>query len=398
MMNSLVLGAQWGDEGKGRVVDLLASEADFTVRFGGGENAGHTLVVNGQKTVLHLIPAGALNPNCRGLIGNGCVVSPESLWREVIGLKESGVDLTPSRLGISGGAHVVTPYHKIVDLATGTALGTTGRGIGPCYADKIARRGLRFEQLFTDDALAVLDAQRIFAQNLCSTMLPSAQLVLDELRSYGQHLQAYGCDVGDVLFNAMQDRKRILFEGAQGTMLDIDHGTYPFVTSSTTTAGGVAPGVGVWVDFDRKIGVTKAYTTRVGTGPFPTEIDGDIGDRIRSVGAEYGSTTGRPRRVGWLDLVALRKAVRLNGLTDLIVTKLDVLSDMPFLMACSKYDNGQYTAMAGFGSIAHIRDWDDLPHNAREYIRFIEDETGVPVTAVSVGAEREALITVPPRA
>lgn len=397
MPNVLVVGAQWGDEGKGRVVDHLAARAAYAVRFGGGANAGHTLVVNGQKTVLHLIPAGALNPNCRGLIGNGCVADPAALRVEIDQLRAAGVPYGPDRLGISGRVHVVTAFHRAYDRAEGAAIGTTGRGIGPCYTDKAARRGVRLIDVLDGLHRPVLEAQRAVVAALHPEIaLPSVEAVAADLEGHVHALAPYVVDVPAELEAAMRADAQVLFEGAQGAGLDVDHGTYPFVTSSHTTAGGVTNGVGVYVELHRRIGVAKAYCTRVGHGPFPTEVEGETGDFLRKQGHEYGSTTGRPRRCGWLDLPALREAVRLSGLTELVITKLDVLSGLPELQMATGHDKGGpiYRAYPGFGEVSHIREHGELPQAAQAFLADVAAGARTPISLVTVGAERGALMTV----
>ena len=396
MPNVLVVGAQWGDEGKGRVVDHLAARAAYAVRFGGGANAGHTLVVNGQKTVLHLIPAGALNPNCRGLIGNGCVADPAALLVEIEQLRAAGVPYGPDRLGISGRVHVVTAFHRAYDRAEGAAIGTTGRGIGPCYTDKAARRGVRLIDVLDGVHRPVLEAQQAVVAALHPEIaLPSVEAVAADLEAHLHSLAPYVVDVPAELEAAMRADAHVLFEGAQGAGLDVDHGTYPFVTSSHTTAGGVTNGVGVYVELHRRIGVAKAYCTRVGHGPFPTEVEGETGDFLRTQGHEYGSTTGRPRRCGWLDLPALREAVRLSGLTDLVVTKLDVLAGLPELKVATGHDkNGPiYRSYPGFGDVSSVREFGSLPGAAQTYLNDLAEGAATPISIVTVGAEREALMT-----
>jgi len=424
MPNVVVIGAQWGDEGKGKVVDLLTQHAQVVVRFQGGNNAGHTLVVNGQKTVLHLIPSGILHPGKTCVIGNGVVVDPGVLVHEIDGLKERGALKEDGHLLISGNAHVILGWHKQLDLLRektrgGSAIGTTGRGIGPAYEDKVARRGIVVRDLLNPEKLrrkvderlrSVGSELRTLAESVGESVpeLDAAQITR-EMSAWGERLRPF---VGDCsLFLASQREKgaRILFEGAQGTLLDVDHGTYPFVTSSNCVAGNAAVGSGVGpTAIDKVMGISKAYTTRVGGGPFPTELKEEIGERLRTVGGEFGATTGRPRRCGWLDAVVLRYAARVNGLWGMAITKMDVLSGIKQLQVCSAYElDGQrlselpsdpedldrvkpiYETLPGWEEkLAGVRDFDELPANAKRYIRRVEELGGVPVVCVSVGAER----------
>lgn len=424
MPNVVVVGAQWGDEGKGKVVDLLTEHAQIVVRFQGGNNAGHTLVVNGQKTVLHLIPSGILHPGKTCVIGNGCVVDPTVLMKEIEGLRAKGMVLGGAQLLVSEHAHVIGPWHKHLDAlrerARGaSAIGTTGRGIGPAYEDKVARRGVRVRDLLDTDRLRrrvkermplVLDELAQLARHAkAEEPLLDAEAIVTEYAALGARLREF---VGDTsVFLAEQVRKgaRILFEGAQGTLLDVDHGTYPYVTSSNTVAGNAAVGSGLGpTAIDRVMGISKAYTTRVGAGPFPTELHDELGERLRKVGDEFGSTTGRPRRCGWLDTVVLRYAARVNGLWGLALTKLDVLSGLSTLQICTAYElDGKrveelpgdledlsrvkpiYEELPGWEqSLAGARTVEDLPPAAQRYVRRVEETVGVPVQCISVGAER----------
>jgi adenylosuccinate synthase len=391
MPNILVTGAQWGDEGKGKVVDHLAARARYSVRFGGGANAGHTLVVNGKKLVLHLVPSGILHAECIGLVGNGCVVEPAGLLAEIAGLQAAQVDVGPARLRVSNLAHVVTPYHRVVDGISGKTIGTTGRGIGPAYTDKVRRTGVRLGDVLTHSHLPQLEAQYAIYTKLYpeAELAPPAQ-VAENLREQVAQLQAYVADVGVEVDAAIRRDDAILFEGAQGALLDVDHGTYPFVTSSTTTAGGVSSGVGTYVELGRRVAVLKAYSTRVGNGPFGTELFDDVGRRIREIGREVGATTGRPRRCGWLDLPALRHAFRLNGINDMAITKLDVLAGLPTLQVATEYRAGApvYRTFEGFDAVTDISSYEALPASARNYLEFIGTELGVRLSILSLGAER----------
>jgi len=416
---TVVVGAQWGDEGKGKIVDALSARADVVARYQGGPNAGHSVIHRGETLVLHLVPSGILNPGRRCLIGNGVVVDLERLHDEVDRLEARGI---PARgqLGVSGSAHLILPYHRAAEaVAEGGpgAIGTTGRGIGFAYRDKAGRAGLRVADLFDREAfVAQADRNlerlaREFPEAAPELAAMSGAALHDALAPAAAWLEPLVCDVSAELHAALREGRRVLLEGAQGTLLDVDHGTYPFVTSSSASAAGAPLGVGLGPTVvDEVVGVSKAYATRVGHGPFPTEMPDAEAARLREAGEEYGATTGRPRRCGWLDLPALRYAARINGLTRLVVTKLDVLDRFDELLVATAYEcDGQvladYPASAralarcrpvwrrfpGWKtSTALARRWADLPAAAREYLETIERETGVPISTVSVGAAREA--------
>jgi adenylosuccinate synthase len=424
MPNVVVIGAQWGDEGKGKVVDLLTEHAQVVVRFQGGNNAGHTLVVGGQKTVLHLIPSGILHAGKTCVIGNGVVLDPAVLVKEIDALKERGFLKDDSHFLISDNAHVIFPWHKLLDAyrekARGvSAIGTTGRGIGPAYEDKVARRGIRVRDLLHSERLRKriderLPGVRDELRELCRAANEQppeldAQKFHEEFSTLGERLRPYVHDVSLYLAGQVQRGARILFEGAQGTLLDVDHGTYPFVTSSNCVAGNAAVGSGLGpTTIDKVMGISKAYTTRVGGGPFPTELTDETGDRLRKVGDEFGATTGRPRRCGWLDGVVLRYAVRVNGLWGLALTKMDVLSGLKTLQICNAYElDGKritelpgdyedlarvkplYETLQGWDEkLAGVRTFDEMPENAKRYVRRVEEICGVPVVCISVGADR----------
>lgn len=420
--NIVVIGAQWGDEGKGKIVDLLTDHAELVVRFQGGHNAGHTLVVNGKKTVLHLIPAGILRDNVRCVIGNGVVLSPAALLEEINMLEAQGVAVR-QRLHISDSCTLLMPYHVALDQAREVArgsdkIGTTGRGIGPAYEDKVARRGLRVGDLLNEVALTdklqkTLAYHNFVLENYHHVAPLNPQQVLDELLAMRDLIVPMITDITEMLEQYRTTGKNILFEGAQGTLLDIDHGTYPFVTSSNTTAGGAATGSGVGPkDFDYILGIAKAYSTRVGSGPFPTELFDDVGKHLSSKGNEFGATTGRARRCGWFDAVALRRARITNSLTGVCMTKLDVLDGLDTIRICVNYQSdGQtltalpsgaeglekctpvYLDMPGWSeSTLGIRNYDDLPLNARNYIEKIESLIETPIDIISTGADREETI------
>ncbi|MCY1076544.1 adenylosuccinate synthase [Archangium lansingense] len=424
MPNVVVIGAQWGDEGKGKVVDLLTEHAQVVVRFQGGNNAGHTLVVGGQKTVLHLIPSGILHQGKTCVIGNGVVLDPAVLVKELDALKERGFLKDDSHFLISDNAHVIFPWHKLLDTyrekARGvSAIGTTGRGIGPAYEDKVARRGIRVRDLLNPERLRKriderLPGVRDELRELCRAANEAspeldAEKYQQEFAALGDRLRPHVTDVSLYLAGQVQRGARILFEGAQGTLLDVDHGTYPFVTSSNCVAGNAAVGSGLGpTTIDKVMGISKAYTTRVGGGPFPTELTDETGDRLRKVGDEFGATTGRPRRCGWLDGVVLRYAVRVNGLWGMALTKLDVLSGLKTLQICNAYElDGKritelpgdyedlarvkplYETLPGWDDkLSGVRTFDELPEAAKRYVRRVEEISGVPVVCISVGADR----------
>jgi adenylosuccinate synthase len=419
MANVVVVGAQWGDEGKGKIVDLLTKYADVVVRFQGGNNAGHTLVVGGEKTVLHLIPAGILHPGKRCVIGNGVVVDPEVFVMEVDRLKAKGGLADDTQLVLSLDAHVIMPWHKAIDLAREQAMGagkigTTGRGIGPTYEDKVARRGLRVRDLLEPSRLERRIRERVPAareelRRLGATPELDEDAIAKRYAELGQRLGRYATDVSIWLHRALEAGQQLLFEGAQGTMLDVDHGTYPFVTSSNTVAGNAVVGCGLGpTAVDYVLGISKAYSTRVGSGPYPSELKDATGERLRKVGNEFGATTGRPRRTGWLDALALRFAVRVNGLTGLALTKLDVLTGFETLKIAVGYRvdgkvldempsdpellercEAVYEELPGFTEkLENLRSWDDLPPRARAYTKRVEELAGVKVIGVSVGADR----------
>jgi adenylosuccinate synthase len=420
----VVLGTQWGDEGKGKIVDLLASDMDAVVRFQGGHNAGHTLVIDGQKTVLHLIPSGILNEDAQCLIGNGVVVSLEALKKETESLESWGVDVR-SRLGISPACPVIMPYHELLDHARekakgDKAIGTTGRGIGPAYEDKVSRRGIRMSDLYNPALLSekleeAMDFHNFVLGKYFDMQTLSFDRVLDDALQLGACFSELITDVSGELHRLRTQGKRILYEGAQGSLLDIDHGTYPFVTSSNTTIGTVCTGAGVGPDaIDYVLGITKAYTTRVGSGPFPTELFDAIGAGIAKRGDEFGATTGRPRRCGWLDAVALRRAAHTNGISGFCVTKLDVLDGVETIKVGIAYRlNGdlldvppqnvedwddldvEYESFPGWqDSTRGITRYEDLPENAKSYLSAMEALSGAPVHMVSTGPDRKENIII----
>ncbi len=426
--NVVVIGTQWGDEGKGKIVDLLTEQAHAVTRFQGGHNAGHTLVIDGEKTVLHLIPSGILRDGVTCMIGNGVVLSPEALMEEIEMLEGRGIPAT-GRLRISEACPLILPYHIALDQARErargkAAIGTTGRGIGPAYEDKVSRRGLRLGDLFHRERFAaklgeVLDYHNFVLQHYYKADTVDFQQVLDQALTLGERIKPMVADVPELLYQAQKRGESILFEGAQGALLDIDHGTYPFVTSSNTTAGGAATGSGVGPRaFDYVLGITKAYTTRVGSGPFPTELyDGvelldAVGEHLAKQGNEFGSTTGRPRRCGWFDAVALRRSNQINSTSGLCITKLDVLDGLDTIRICVGYTcSGQdrltppvgaeafadcrpiYEEMPGWSeSTVGVKRYDELPANARAYLKRIEEITETPIAIISTGPDRNETI------
>lgn len=423
MANVVVVGAQWGDEGKGKIVDLLTEHASVVVRFQGGNNAGHTLVVGGEKFIVHLVPSGILHPKKRCFIGNGLVVDPDILIGEIESLRARGIKVSPKNLALSEKAHLIMPYHKALDLAREAKkgkkmIGTTGRGIGPCYEDKVARVGLRAVDLldrktFLAKLRAALEEKNFLFENFYGVKPVSRAKIARSAIGWAEYLRPFITNVVELLDRAAGKGQNILFEGAQGTHLDMDHGTYPFVTSSNPVVGTVCAGAGFApTRINSVIGLVKAYTTRVGSGPFPTELKDKMGLHLRERGAEYGSTTGRPRRCGWLDAVVLRESVRLNGLNYLAVTKLDVLSGLDKIKVCVAYKlDGKrikhipadlatfqrcqpvYEAWSGWKEdISKTRAMDDLPPAARKYLKRLSALTGVPLSMVSVGPDREKTI------
>ncbi|MEE2678711.1 MAG: adenylosuccinate synthase [Myxococcota bacterium] len=424
MTTLVAVGAQWGDEGKGKLVDWLAPQAQLVVRFQGGNNAGHTLVVEGEQTILHVVPAGVLNPGTVNVIGPGVVVDPAVLLGELDELKQKGALRDPSRVRVSGRAHLILPWHTALDkareeAARGRAIGTTGRGIGPAYEDKVARRGIRVADLLRpealEEALARIARQKNFELEGYYQAPPvDPEALYRQCIAWGRELEPYVDHTERTLEGALRDGKHVLFEGAQGTFLDIDHGTYPYVTSSNCVAGAVSAGAGIGpTRIDRVLGITKAYTTRVGAGPFPTEETGALGEKLRELGAEFGATTGRARRCGWLDAVMLREAATVNGFTQLAINKLDVLSGMPELRIATAYKiNGKltedfpmtlpeieqaepvYETLPGWSEdVTGARCYEDLPGDARRYVERVEALAGVPVEILSIGPGRDETIT-----
>ncbi|MGD9334343.1 MAG: adenylosuccinate synthase [Desulfobacterales bacterium] len=424
MANIVIVGTQWGDEGKGKIVDLLSEFSDIVVRFQGGNNAGHTIVVNGEQFISHLVPSGILQKKTC-LLGNGMVVDPEVLVQELDTLEKKGLDVGSDTLKISEKAHIIMPYHKQIDLARekkkgDKKIGTTGRGIGPCYEDKACRRGIRFVDLidfqgFTEKIKTILEEKNFYLKHYLSSEPVDPESIIDAYEGYAERLAPHVVNISILMSQAIKANKQILFEGAQGTHLDIDHGTYPYVTSSNTVSGNACCGAGIGPkEITGVVGIVKAYTTRVGEGPFPTELFDEIGDAIQVKGAEFGATTGRKRRCGWLDSVLLRNSARLNGLTGLAITKLDVLGELEFLNICTAYEcNGEIIhdfpasikilrackpvleTLPGWSEdISGVRKIDDLPQNAKNYLKRIEELTETPIHIVSVGPGREETIIV----
>jgi adenylosuccinate synthase len=420
--NIIIVGTQWGDEGKGKIVDLLAAEADIVARFQGGNNAGHTMVVAGKQIISHLVPSGILQGKMC-LIGNGLVVDPEVLLKEIDYLTQQGIDTGPDKLLLSDRAHLIMPYHREIDIAREALkgeqkIGTTGRGIGPAYEDKAARVGIRSADLMDVDALAekiktVLKEKNFYLEKFLNSKPLAPEPIIEQYCTYAEKLTPRITNVSVVLNDAIKSGKQVMFEGAQGTHLDIDHGTFPYVTSSNTVSGNACCGVGVGPkEITHVIGIVKAYTTRVGAGPFPTELLDEIGDYIQKTGFEFGATTGRRRRCGWLDAVLLENACRLNGLTGFVITKLDVLTGLKELKICTQYDfNGTilkhfptrldilsqctpiYETLPGWTeNITKVRSYEALPENAKRYLERIEALTETPIDIISVGPDREQTI------
>lgn len=428
MPGIVVVGSQWGDEGKGKVVDVFSAEADYVVRYQGGANAGHTLIVEGKKTVLHLVPSGILHPTATCIIAAGVVLDVETLWDEICALKVNGLLSNPAQLLISDSATVIGGYHKALDLARETAagnekIGTTGRGIGPAYEDRASRKALLFGDLFQTDTLrhkleVSLEEKNFLLEKFYKTKPIDLDEQIEMFKKLATDLAPYRCrDTSLIIHKALKKGKKVLFEGAQGSLLDLVHGTYPFVTSSSTLAGSACVGAGVGPGaIDKVIGITKGYTTRVGSGPFPTECDNDVGETIRERGREFGATTGRKRRCGWLDLVALKYAIRINGITNIALMKIDVLSGFNEIMVCTAYElDGRnikeypvtpgdlarckpiYQKLPGWkDDISQARHAEDLPKTVRDYIDFISRELETPIDVVSVGPGRDETLWIRP--
>ncbi len=421
----VLIGAQWGDEGKGKATDLLGDRVNYVVRYQGGNNAGHTVVIDDESYALHVLPSGVLSPDVTPVIGNGVVIDPAVLFEEIEDLEKRGV--TCERLLISANAHLIMPHHRALDKVSerflGNAkIGTTGRGIGPTYADKVARMGIRVQDLFDPGILGqkldlVLRDKNQLLTKVYNRRGIDAKKTAEEYIGYGERLRPYVADTGLILGKALDNGAVVLLEGAQATMLDVDHGTYPFVTSSSPTAGGACVGAGLGpTRITKVIGIVKAYTTRVGSGPFPTELHDEQGEYLRKTGGEYGVTTGRPRRTGWFDAVVARYAARVNGVTDFFVTKLDVLSSLDKIPVCVAYEVGGkrydeipmtqtefhhakpvYEYLDGWWEdISECRSFDDLPAAARSYVKAIEDISGAPVSAVGVGPRRSQTLQIRP--
>lgn len=425
MPNIVLIGAQWGDEGKGRIVDVIAEMVDIVARYQGGSNAGHTIVTDGKKTVLHHIPSGILRKEKLSVIGNGVVIDPGVLIEEIGRLRSAGYAVSGENLKISDRAHVIMPYHKEIDVAReekmgGTRIGTTGRGIGPVYEDKAARRGIKISDLISKESLSsrlegLLSERNLYLTKVLGRKPIDFDSVYEEYTHHGDDLRVFVTDTAKLLNDLISVGKSILFEGAQGALLDVDFGTYPYVTSSNAGSGGACTGTGVSpTNINLVFGVAKAYTTRVGEGPFPSEIRGELGKRLREKGGEYGSTTGRPRRCGWFDSVAVRYSAKINGISGLAITKLDVLSGFDFIKICVGYlYKGElitdfpsstevlanctpvYEEMHGWQeNISGLKNLSDLPPQVRAYLDKIEESTGVPIRMVSLGASREKIILI----
>ncbi|MCW2852645.1 MAG: Adenylosuccinate synthetase [Nocardioides sp.] len=418
-----IIGAQWGDEGKGKATDLLGSRVDHVVKFNGGNNAGHTVVIGDEKYALHLRPSGILSPNCTPVIGNGVVVDIEVLFEELDALTARGVDV--SKLKVSANAHVIASYNRSLDKVTerflgSRRLGTTGRGIGPTYADKMNRIGIRVQDIFDENILrqkveGALELKGQVLAKIYNRRAPEVDAIVEELLEYVERLRPMVCDTGLLLNQALDRGETVLLEGGQATLLDVDHGTYPFVTSSSATSGGACTGSGIPPSrLDRVVGIVKAYTTRVGEGPFPTELFDDFGAHLSKVGAEFGVTTGRPRRCGWYDAVIARYAARVNGVTDFVLTKLDVLTGLETVPVCVAYDvNGVrhdempvnqsdfhhavpiYEELPGWWEdISHVRTFEELPANAQAYVKAVEAMSGSRISVIGVGPKRDQTIVV----
>ena len=400
MAKYIVLGAQWGDEGKGKIVDLLAGRMDMVVRFQGGANAGHTVIIGDKEYVLHLIPGGIVSGKAVNVIGNGCVVDPVTFDVELEYLQDRGIGVNPRKLVVSSQAHLVTPVHKYLDKVLNKKIGTTGRGIGPAYADKIHRTGIRMESLLDGTFLARLEEHLDMYKQISERVYDEPFIDRDEalsaMKKAAERIKPHIKDSVELIADYVRKDKNILYEGAQGTLLDVDHGSYPFVTSSSTSIGGAFTGSGVFVEFDKRIAIVKAYTTRVGEGPFPTEQENEIGEQLRKKGNEFGATTGRPRRCGWLDLKMLRRSFIINGFNYVSLSKISCLSGFDTIKAAVDYDDeGEpiYKEFPGWHEeVEGITELDKLPRNCRSYIDFIEEAIEVPIGMISTGPKRSDII------
>jgi len=419
-----VIGTQWGDEGKGRIVDILSEKVDVVARYQGGNNAGHTIIVDGKTTVLHHIPSGILRQDKISIIGNGVVIDPKFLLEEIDGLRKSGYPVSSANFKISDRTHVIMPYHKLMDKAResqmgNNKIGTTGRGIGPVYEDKVARRGIRVSDLlypdyFADRLKSIINQKNIYLKNVLGIEPLDFEHIFDDYIEYGKKLNPFITDTSLLLYDLVKQNKAILFEGAQGVMLDVDFGTYPYVTSSNSGAGGVCSGTGISPKIiDTIVGISKAYTTRVGEGPFPSEIKDEFGEVLRKLGNEYGATTGRPRRCGWFDTVSVSYSIKINGISSLMLTKLDVLSDLQTIKICTGYKYKDqvlkdfpsnpnvlssckpvYEEVPGWRSeLSDINDPSDLPQNLMNYLGKLEDILETQISLISIGPSREQFIT-----
>ncbi len=400
MSKFIVLGAQWGDEGKGKIVDLLAGKMDMVVRFQGGANAGHTVVIDGEEYILHLIPGGIVSGRALNVIGNGCVVDPVTFTKEMDYLEKKGIRITPDKMAISAAAHAVTPVHKYLDRVLNKKIGTTGRGIGPAYVDKVHRLGIRLETIldgtFIERFVEHAETYQSISESIYKESFIDIDQAVREMQEAEKRIKPFVKDTLPIIHRAISENKNVLYEGAQGTLLDIDHGTYPFVTSSSTSIGGAFTGSGVFVDFDKRIGLVKAYTTRVGEGPFPTEQTNEIGEILRKNGNEFGATTGRPRRCGWLDLPLLKRSMIINGFNYIALSKLSCLSGFGRIKVAVKYDEKNqpvYKELPGWAEpVEGITELDQLPPNARKYVDFIEEALNVPIGMISTGPDRKHII------
>lgn len=400
MSKYIVMGSQWGDEGKGKIVDNISQKMDLVVRFQGGANAGHTVIIEDKKYVLHLIPSGVISGKAKNIIGNGCVIDPVTLADEILDMEKSDIIISTKKFFISSDGHIVTPLHKILDVKLNKKIGTTSRGIGPAYMDKAQRTGIRMESIldntFEDKFLEHLEYYKKNYSFIDDPMINEIKRSLPKILDSIKLIKPFITDTKQIIYNSIKNDENILYEGAQGTLLDIDHGSYPFVTSSSTTIGGAFTGAGVFIEFDKRIGIMKSYTTRVGEGPFPTELNNKIGEKLRKNGNEFGATTGRPRRCGWLDLPLIKKAIMLNGFNYLVITKLSCLSGFDKIKVAIDHDKNDkpiYKKFPGWQKKVYgITKIKELPKNCINYIEFIENYLKIPIGIISTGPNRKHII------